>query len=244
MILKSSYFMLRRMFRNYVGMAILMLTPIALITVLGLIADNAVNEESGILMKDEVAVTMMFAFLMFGGFYTMEYIKGDLMSSMKWRMYSLPFHAHTHAYSIILTSALFNVFQSFVIVIYTLIFYNVQWGNLGFVLLALIAVSVVIQLVYVNFVLAMKNYKTAERLGTGFGIACLMLAEVWFPLPNSAPFWFVSTYGNPVSLGQNMIYAIMTGENIEKAIISFVILIALSIALACLAAYYGRRKLV
>ncbi|WP_096199903.1 ABC transporter permease [Bacillus sp. FJAT-45350] len=244
MILRSSYFILRRMLRNYIGMAILLVTPIALITVLGLIADGAVSEPLGIPMKDEVAVTMVFAFLMFGGFYTMEYIKGDLMSTMKWRMYSLPYQAHTHAYSILISSALFNVLQSFVIVIYTHFVYDVHWGNFGFVLLTLMVVSTLIQLVFINFVLGVKNYKTAERLGTGFGLACLMVAEVWFPLPDSAFFRFISTYSNPFSLGQNMIFGTITGENIDKAIISFVILIGLSIVLAMSAAYFGRRKLV
>jgi len=242
-MMKSSYFVIRRMLRNYVGMAILLVTPIALITVLGLIADGAMSERYNIPMKDEVVVTMVFAFLMFGGFYTMEYVKGDLMSSMKWRMYSLPQQAHKHAYSILIASALFNVMQSFVVVLYTHFFYDVSWGNLGLVLLILLVVSIVIQFVFINFVLGFKEYKTAERFGTGFGISCIVLAEVWFPLPKGGFFQFLSTYSNPFSLGQNMMFAIMTEENIEKAWISLANLLVIAIVLAISAAYLGRRKL-
>ncbi|WP_339148500.1 MULTISPECIES: ABC transporter permease [unclassified Sutcliffiella] len=243
MIVRSSYFILRRMLRNYIGMVILLVTPIALITVLGMIADDAVNESLGIPIQDEIAVTMVFAFLMFGGFYTMEYIRGDLMTSMKWRMYSLPYQAHKHAYSILISSSLFNVLQSFIIVVYTFFVYDVHWGNLAFVLLTLLTVSILIQFLFTNLVLGVNNYKTAERLGTGFGLVCLMLAEVWFPLPEGRLFHLLSTYSNPFSLGKNMIFANMTGENIDKALISFLILITSSILLAISAAYFGRRKL-
>ncbi len=243
MIVRSSYFMFRRLLRNYLGMAILLLLPIALITVLGFVADDAVSDTLGIPIKDEVAITMVFSFLMFGGFFTMEYVKEDLMSSMKWRMYSLPYQAHQHTFSILISCTLFNVLQSFVIVIYTLFVYDVSWGNLGFVLLTIFTVSTVVQLVFVNFVLGVKNYKTAERLGTGFGLVSIMLSEVWFPLPKGAVFHFFSTYSNPFSLGRNMIFASITGEHIDKAIISFIVLIGLSIALALSAAYFGRRKL-
>ncbi len=166
------------------------------------------------------------------------------MSSMKWRIYSLPYEIHKHAYSILISCSLFNVLQSYIIVIYTLFVYDVYWGNLGIALLILVVVSTVIQLVFINFVLVVKNYKTAERLGTGFGLACLMLAEVWFPLPKGAFFQFLSTYSNPFSLGQNMIFATITGENIDKAIISLVILIATTFVLAISAVYFGRRKLI
>ncbi|MBD8069374.1 ABC transporter permease [Bacillus sp. PS06] len=243
MILRSSYFMFRRMLRSYVGMAILVLTPLALITVLGFIVDGAMSESQGIPMIDEVVVIMTLTFLMYGGFYTMEYVQGDLMTSMKWRMYSLPYEAHKHAYAILISSTLFNVLQSFVIVIYTIFVYDVHWGNMGLVLLILLVVSIVIQLIYINFVLGVKTYKTAERLGTGFGLLCLALGEVWFPLPEGTFFQFIASYSNPFSLGKNMIFATMTGEHIDKAFISLGILIAWAVGLSILAVYFGRRKL-
>lgn len=244
MIIRSSYFMFRRLFRNYIGMAILLLLPIALITVLGLIADDAVSDTLGIPMKDQVAVTMMLSFLLFGGFFTMEYVRDDLLSSMKWRMYSLPCPTHKHAYSILISCTLFNVLQSFLIVLYTLFVYDVNWGNLGFVLVILIVVSTVCQFIFINFVLGVNNYKTAERLGTGFGLACLMVSEVWFPLPEGAFFQLLSTYSNPFALGQNLIFTTITGEYIDKAIISFIILLVAAVFLAILGAYFGRRRLV
>ncbi|ADU29560.1 ABC transporter permease [Evansella cellulosilytica] len=244
MVLRSSAFMFRRMLRNYVSLCILLLTPIALITVLGFLADDAMNEQLGILIKAEVAVTMIFAFQLFSGFNTMEYVKGDLMSSTKWRMYSLPLKIQQHAASILIACTVFSVLQGYIIVLYTQFMYGIDWGNHVFILLALLAVAFLSQLVFINIVLGVKVYKTAERLGTTFGLVSLLLAEVWFPLPDNVIFNFLSTYGNPLSLVENMVYATMTGENVESAIISIVIIITVSILLVILSSFLGRRRLV
>ncbi|MFB5664123.1 ABC transporter permease [Alteribacillus sp. HJP-4] len=244
MIFRSSYFIVRRMLRDYVGMTILILTPIALISVLALLAGGVISESRGIPIRDEISVTMVFAFLMFSGFYTMEYVKGDLMSSMRWRMYSLPMEVYQHAYSILISSTLFSVLQSFTVVIFTIFVFGVYWGNLGIVLLILFVVSTVIQFLYITFVLWVNNYKTAERLGIGFGMACLLLSEVWFSFPENKAFQLLSSYSNPFALGQNMIFAAITGENIETALISLGLLIVSFIILALTAVYFGRRKLI
>ncbi len=242
-ILRSSYFMFRRMLRNYVGFAILLLTPIALITLLGFLADDAVNEQLGILVKAEVAFTIIFAFQLFGGFYTMEYIKEDLLSSSRWRMYSLPIEIQWHAVSILLTSTIFNILQGYVIILYTQFMYSIDWGNHFFILLTLTAVALFSQLVFLNLVLGIKKYKTADRLGTTYGIAVLVVAGVWFPLPDNLVFNFLSTYGNPLSLGENMAYASMAGGNLEKGIISIGILLVSSIILLITSSYLGKRRL-
>ncbi|SDN90553.1 ABC transporter [Alkalicoccus daliensis] len=242
MVISSGYYMFRRMMRSYISMSILLLLPIGLITVLNLIADNTVNDAVGLPVKDEVAITMMFGFLMFGGFITMEFIRDDLMSSMRWRMYSLPFQAHKHAYSVLISSTIFNVLQSSIIVIYTTFVTGVYWGNPGIVLLTIVTVTVVVQFAYINFVLAVNHYKSAERLGMAFGLGNIMLAQVWFPMPDGAFFQFVSAYCIPLSLGQNMLFASITGNNTGMAVISFFILAGTAIVLALSAAFLGRRK--
>lgn len=242
-LLRSSYFMFRRMLRNYVGFAILLLTPIALITLLGFLADDAVNEQLGIFVKAEVAFTIIFAFQLFGGFYTMEYIKEDLLSSSRWRMYSLPIEIQRHAVSILLTSTIFNILQGYVIILYTQLMYSINWGNHFFILITLAAVALFSQLLFMNLVLGVKEYKTADRLGTTYGIAVLVVAGVWFPLPDYPVFNFLATYGNPLSLGENMAYANMAGENLDKGFISIGILLVSSVILFITSSYLGRRRL-
>ena len=66
----------------------------ALITVLGLVAGNAVDSNTGIPFMDQIAITQIFAFQFFGGTYTLEFMRSDLIKSTKWRMYSLPYSPH------------------------------------------------------------------------------------------------------------------------------------------------------
>ncbi|PYZ96706.1 ABC transporter [Alteribacter lacisalsi] len=243
MVLRSSYFILRRMMREYVSLSILLLTPLALITVLGLIADDAVNEATGLLYKAHVSVTLILAFQLFGGFYTMEFIRNDLFTAKRWRMHALPYHVSSHAFSIVLTSTIFSILQGLVLMMYTYFVYGVDWGNPFFALGGLAAVAVFSQLVFLNLVLGVKNYKTAERAGTTFGFLSIILAETWFSLPDQRFFTFLSTYGNPLSLGETIMHAGMHGENIQQAFISLAILIGMAAILIVLAWNTGRRRI-
>ncbi|ABR49838.1 ABC-2 type transporter [Alkaliphilus metalliredigens QYMF] len=243
MILRSSYFMLRRMLRGYLALIILLVTPLALITVLGMVAGNAMDEQLGVPVINTIAVTMILGFQLYGGFYTMEFIREDLISSKKWRMYSLPYQAHQHAFSILLTCIAFSALQGFTMVLFTQWFYGVDWGNIGFVLVVLLALSILSQLVFLNLVLGVKNYKNAERIGTAYGLVSMALAGVWFPMPDSGVLHFMSTYGNPLSLGENAVYAFMAGESMNRGALSIVILLVASVVMAIVATLIGRRKL-
>lgn len=242
MVLRLSYFTLRRMLRGYLALIILMLTPLALITVLGLIAGNAVNP-SGIPIMDTIAITMILAFQLYGGFYTMDFIKQDFFTHKKWKMHSLPYPPNLYALSVFLSCTLFSALQGFAMVVFTHYVYGVYWGNWGLILLLLMALSLFTQLVYLIIVLLVKNYKLAEGLGTCYALVSMGLAGVWFPMPRVEPFIFLTTYGNPLSLGHNIVYAIIKGESLNKAAISFAILALSSVLLSTVAAFLGRRKL-
>ncbi len=242
MVLRLSYFMLRRMLRGYLALIILMLTPLALITVLGLVAGDAVNP-SGVPFMDTIAITMILAFQLYGGFYTMDYIKQDFFSHKKWKMYSLPYPPSLLALSVFLSCTLFSALQGFAMVVFTHYIYGVYWGSWGLVLLLLVMISLFNQLVYLIIIMSVKSYKVAEGIGTCYALTSMVLAGVWFPMPRVQPFTFLTTYGNPLSLGQNVMYAIIKGEAINKAIASVVMLLLSSVLLTIVAAFLGRRKL-
>lgn len=242
MVFRLSYYMLRRMLRGYLALIILMLTPLALITVLGLIAGNAVNP-SGIPIMDTIAITMILAFQLYGGFYTMDFIKVDFFSQRKWKMRSLPYPPNIFALSVFFSCTLFSALQGFVMVIFTQYVYGVYWGSWGLILLMLMAISLFTQLIYLIIILLVKNYKVAEGLGTCYALVSMGLSGVWFPMPRVQPFIFLTSYGNPLSLGQNIVYAIIKGEGLDKAFISMAILLSSSVVLSVVAAYLGRRKL-
>lgn len=242
MILRSSYFMFRRMLRGYLAHVILVLLLLALITVLGLVAGDSVDSNTGIPFMDLISITQVFAFQFFGGFYTMEFIKSDLIESTKWRLYSLPYSAHEHAFSIIISASIFNMLQGLVIVIFSHFVYDVNWGNVGIVMVTLLALSILCQLVFLNCVLGIKNYKIAERAGTAFGLISITLGGVWFAIPNIGILNFITTYLNPFSLGERAIHAMILG-NIEGALLNIVILLIEAGIMAAIAIYIGRRKI-
>jgi len=234
--------MIKRMLRGYLGLLILMGTPLALITVLGMVAGNGVDQ-FGIPMIDGISLTMILAFQLYGGFNTMEYIREDLTSTKKWRMYSLPYGVHKHAFSIIVSAIFFSAFQGFAMILYTKWMYGVNWGNIGVVIVVLLLMSTLTQLIFFNFVILMKNYKNADRLGTAYGIVSMALAGLWFPMPDTGILNFLSVYGNPLSLGRNVMYAFLRGGGIDRAIISMGILFGVSIVVAIISVFNGRRKL-
>jgi ABC-2 type transport system permease protein len=234
--------MIRRMLRGYLAHVILMGLPLALITILGLVAGNAVDSRIDIPFMDIIAITQVFAFQFFGGFYTMEFIKSDLIESTKWRLYSLPYSAHEHAFSIILSTSIFNMLQGLVIIIFTHYVYDVYWGNMVIVMLTLLAISILSQLVFLNCALGIKNYKTAERAGTAYGLISITLGGVWFTMPDIEILNFIITYINPFSLGVGSTHAVILG-NMEEALLNIGILIIEAVIMGVIAIYIGRRKL-
>ncbi len=243
MVLKSSYYMIRRMLRGYLGLAILVVLPIVVISVIGLVARDHFDETLGLPGMDVIALINILAFQLFGGNYTLEFLREDLFSAKKWRMYSLPYPVHLHAISILISSALFSALQGFVIVLFTHWVYNVNWGNLWLVLGLLLLFSTFTQMVYLLIALGIKSEKLGERLGEIYGLGSIALAGVWFSMPDIGIFNFLTMYGNPLSLARNVMLHVMTGRFQYEAILSLGILVVASVVMLAASAFLGRRRL-
>lgn len=244
MLIRSGLFILRRMLRGYLALILLLVTPMAIISVLGLLTGDAVDPKLGIPIIDELIVTMIITFQLFGGLYTMEYIKNDLLSVTKWRLYALPYRIHQHAFSIILSSSLFSAFQGLILVYLTKWIYGVRWGNIVLVMLVLLLLSVLTQLVYLNLTIGLKNYKAAEGWATAYGLVSVGLAGVWFPMPDSGILNFLTNYGNPLSLGRNAIIASWIGGHGDLILLDILILCAALGVMSVTAIFLGKRKLI
>ncbi len=243
MLVRSSYFLLRRMLRGYLGLLLLLVLPFTLITVLGLVGAEAPAVEHGLSMMDYIALTMILMFQLFGGAYALEYLSGDLFADRRWRMLSLPYPPHTHAFAILLASTLFTTAQGLLLLLFTQWVHGVDWGSIPLVLLVLLLISLLSQLVGVAALFATRNNSLAERVTEVYGFGSIALAEVWFSLPDVGLFDLLSTYGNPISLGLNAILAIITGQQVQRAILSVIILLGATALLGLLTALLGRRKL-
>ncbi len=244
MLFKSSIFMFRRMLRGYLALILLIVIPMVLIAVLGLLVGDAVDTKLGIPIIDEIAVTMIIIFQLYGGLYTMEFIRKDLLSSTKWRMYSLPYGVHHHAYSIILSCTIFSALQGLVMVYFTKWIYHVNWGNIGLVILVLFVISILTQLVYLNLAITVKSRKVTDILATAYCLISIGLAGVWFPMPDIGILNFLSNYGNPLSLGRSAIIASRIGGHWELVFLDVGILVAASVVMGIVAKFMGRKKLI
>ncbi len=244
MLFRSGLFMLRRMLRGYLALIILLVTPMAVIAVLGLLTRGAIDPKLGIPVIDELIVTMIITFQLFGGMYTMEYIKSDLLSATKWRLHALPYRLHQHAFSIILSASLFSVFQGLTLVYLTRWIYGVNWGNIGLIILVLLLLSILTQLVFLNLILGLKSHKAAEACATAYGLVSVGLAGVWFPMPDSGILNFLTNYGNPLSLGRTVIIASWIGGHGDLILLDILILCAALGVMGVTAIFLGKRKLI
>jgi len=241
MIFRTARFVLKRVLRDIVGVGILFVTPLVLITILGLISDNAFDETLGMPMVDSVALSMIIAFQLFAGFYTLDLMKQDLIEARKWRLKSLPVSLNRYMNSIILVTTIYGGLQSYLISHYTRIVYGVNWGSQVRLIVGILIISFVIQLIYLNIALFLKRYKTMERTGTAVGLFSLFLGGVWFELPDNSFLHFMGTYGNPYSLAQNILLDIMKSQVTVEGMVSMGIYILFGGGLLLLSEFKGRR---
>src|SRR5690554_344634 len=241
MIFQTSKYVLKRVLRDFISIGILFVTPLALITILGLIADGSMDELLGIPMTDSVALSIILAFQLFSGFYTLELIQQDLLKARKWRLMSLPVSLNRYMYSIILVTTTYGGLQSFMISHYTRIVYGVNWGSQLRLLLGIMIISFMIQTLYLNIALFLKDIKTMERTATGIGLLSLLLGGVWFQLPDNSVLNFLGTYGNPYSLAQNILLDGMKAQVTFEGLVSMGICVLLGGGLVLASEIKGRK---
>lgn len=241
MLLRNSGFVLKRVLREITALGILFITPIVLITILGMISDGAVDEVMGIPRVDSVALSMILAFQLFAGFYTLELINQDLISKRKWKLLSLPIQFNRYMYSIILVTTFYGGLQSYIITHYTRIVYGVTWGNQLRLAISICLVSLVVQLIYLNIALYLKNYKSMERAGTALGLISMGLGGVWFQIPDVPVLKVLTTYGNPYSLAKNILLDGMKNQTSFEGNASIIMLIVIGGLLVLASELKGRR---
>ncbi|UJL47654.1 ABC transporter permease [Virgibacillus sp. NKC19-16] len=245
MFFRLTWFAVKRMLRGYIGLIFLLVLPLAIITVNGFAMGDMVVDDSGRRGIDIIAVGIVIGFQLVGGFYTMEYMKEDLFTNFRWRMQSLPLKLHVYAYSILTASTLYSAINGFVIVLFTHWVYGVGWGNIGWVVLVLILVSLISQTVFLTAVLGFRKYRFAELTGYSYVFIFMILAGYFFvSIPDVAIFNVINKYLNPLALGETAIVNVMLGENISEAVWSVGLLLLGSVIFGLITMIIGRRRLV
>ncbi|GAB6926233.1 hypothetical protein JCM10914A_02160 [Paenibacillus sp. JCM 10914] len=243
LLFRMTYFALLRLIREPVGQLMLVVLPLVIISVIGYVI-GAYQGMEGVPPLDRTAVLTIIGVQFFGGTYLMSYLNDDLLQTRKWRIYSLPIHVTTYSSSLILSCSLFSTLQGLVLVLFTTWVFGVEWGPLAWVLLVLFIFSLFSQFVHVALTLSTSNFKLAERLSEVIGLGFMVLTGLIFPMPNTSFFDFMSSYGNPVSLGEMAIFGMLDHHSKQEAFISMGILLAAALCFMLISAWLGRRRLV
>lgn len=243
LLLQMSYYSLLRMLRQPIGLLLLVVLPLIIISVVGVVLSGELSGVEGVPGLDWTAVSTIMAVQFFGGTYLMSFVNDDLLRTRRWRMLAIPMNVAIFSTSHILACTLFSVIQGAVLVGFTKWVFGVEWGHLGWVFLVLLVFSVLSQFVHLVLLLSVRSFRLAERLSEVLGIGFILLTGVMFPLPDNDFFQFMSSYGNPVGLGQIAIFERLEGGSQAEAFLAVSLLMAASILLLIISVWLGRRKL-
>jgi ABC-2 type transport system permease protein len=241
-------FSVTRMLRDLPGLIPLLFVPLLIIPIIGAVFSKILAGSAFLNGAPDsmsfFAVGLIIMFQLFGGRYTMDYVKDAFLSDRKWRMAATPCGPWSLAMGITAAGWMASMLQGFLLVLFTRVILGVRWGNIGVVIAVMAATALLSQIVNLVLILLTRNYGLAAAVSWFYAYGSCMLGGLIFPLPMNAPFWrFMVTYGTPYSLAQTAVIAAAGGRAQTDVAVGIGGLFAVSAALAAIVALLGRRKL-
>jgi len=240
-VLSTVKFTLLRMLRNYIVLILLLIVPILLLTIFSIILSGAVTD-TGELYLVQPAVSLVLCFQLFGGSTVMYMIHYELFTEHRMRMQMLPFNRTMYAFSIMLCGVMYSVMLGVILMAFTQFALGVIWHHWMWTIYLISLMALLSSIVCLIFMFTVKAYKIAERLSEVYGLGFIVLAGLFFPMPDNAFFKFMGSYGNPLTLSTMAIQA-MRLNNTEEAWLQANILLVAIIVLFIVMMAVGRRRL-
>lgn len=240
-VLSTVKFTALRMVRNYIVLLLLLVVPIFLITFFSFILSGHVTE-AGVPYIYQNALTLILVFQLFGGSIVMYLIHHDLFAENRMRMYALPINSTMYAFSIMACGAVYSIALGVTLMAYTQFVLGVTWKHwpwMIYVIALLAALSIIVSLI---FTFSVKKFNVASRLSELYGVGFILLAGLFFPMPDHAFFKFMGSFGNPIGLSMLAIDA-MNQADAGTAWMYANILLAVSGTLFIMLLLVGRRKM-
>lgn len=241
-VLSTVKFTLLRMLRNYIVLILLLIVPIILLSLFSFILKGSVTE-TGEPYINVQAVTMVLVFQLFGGSIVMSYIYYDFFTEHRKRLYSLPFNQTLYAFSIMICGTIYSILLGITLMLFTQFVLGVAWGNWFWAIYIITLMAMLSSIICLIFTFSVKNFKVAERLSEVYGVGFVILAGLFFPMPDNAFIDFVNTYVNPLTLSIISIYE-MNNSNIIEALFPANILLIAMIILFILMLIIGKKKMI
>ncbi len=203
-------FYLMRVLKDYLGHLILIGLPVALIYLM-----VSVNTEAGNPDREAAAlyigIVYIIMFQAFGAAYAFEGLEHDFFKPFKARLLAAPVKPYRFVLANIVFSIVIGYAQSLVLLAYVMLVFNASVPGLGFVMLILLLGVIVAQLFGSVAVLLLKKAAKAQALMTLYVIGGMLLAGVFFPLPESDMTIFLSKYSSPVAWTHYAAYGVIEG---------------------------------
>jgi ABC-2 type transport system permease protein len=240
--------MFLRMIRDIPSLIMLLLAPLALIPILGSVFSWMPKDIPYMQGVTDVmaffAFGMLIMFQLFGGGYSLTYVKNALLSPMKWRLFGLPCAPGVIILGIVAAATIVSLCQGLLVIAVSRFALGVRWGNLPVVFLVLLGVSLLSQLVNLVILLAVRNPGAASGIAWFYAYGSCILGGLIFPLPVEKPFFrFMVDYGTPYSLAQTAMRQTAAGGSPATVALCIAILFIAAAFFAVLTAMLGRRKL-
>lgn len=240
-VLSTIRFTVNRMRRNYIVLLLLLVVPIVLLTVFHFILGEAMGESGQTFMQDQ-SVMMVLLFQLFAGVIVMDYIHSDFFTPFRKRLFMAPFNKTLYAFSILMGGTLFSVLLGIILMIFTHFVLDVSWVNWIWSIYIIILMAVLSSIICLIFVLSVKKISIAERLSEVYGVGFVLLAGLFFPMPDNAFFDFMSSYGNPLTLSVMSIEAMNESDFSEAWFTANILHIAI-VVLFIVMMILGRKKI-
>lgn len=178
---------------------ILLLLPLALMLVNTLLGQALGIDFEDVMVLSSTAMFMLGAFQIFSPLQH-YYLFSDFQSSMRFRLYSAPISKTKFIISMGFAGWLHTVFIGLFFIFIASILFNVQWGNVFAVALALFLLSVFAQLVSVFLFFILPTRGAAEAGVQFVGWSTMILSGGIVNIGNNAFTEFLGMYGTPISL--------------------------------------------
>jgi ABC-2 type transport system permease protein len=248
---------LKRFFRKWSEVALLLAIPIGLVILYSLFDDAFFGVPIDILPGYNLQATftlpvMMLGFQFFAGSTLLTYLYPDIRGEMNWRLRATPLSVLSFVVPAFVANWLFTILLGVIIVVVGVLFLNAYVGNLFVLAVVLLLVSMIATLLYMIVFLLVKKSGTANALIYIISFGQFILSGFLFiPLGDNAVSRFLMTYGTPLSLGNRAItYSGSLREILfmglpmreNQALFNIGILAAIVLVLAFVMLIVGRKK--
>ncbi len=242
----ATWYTVLRMFRD-AGTFIMIGVPVALIPIITAAFSFIPADAPYLLGAPNPTVFfaggILIMFQLFGGGYTMTYVKRALLTPMSMRLRVTPGGVGAILVGTVAAAIVVSLCQGMAVVLFTRVALDVRWASIPMLGAVLIGVSLVSQLVYLLLLLVLRKQGPAGALGWVYGYGSCVLGGLIFPLPVERPmFRFLVTYGGPYSLAQTALREVRPGGYASMAMLATGTLFGLAAALGLAVWLVSRRE--